>query len=203
MQIRPLDASDPAAMADWHATFHAAHVFGQDYPSPWMLEEMRAEFLGSRAGERIEPFGGYVDGGLRRAPGFVELPQMDNLHIARVEVATHPEHRGRGLRLRDARPPHRRGVAQGRNTLNADAVWAYDGPADGAGTPNADFLTRRGFAFSLGDVKRVLDAARGRRAAGAAGRRGRRRTTRATRCGTSRARCPRTSSTRSGTWSGR
>ena len=48
-------------------------------------------------------------------------------------------------------------VAHGRSTLNADAAWAYDAPGDGAGTPNADFLTRHGFAFSLGDVKRVLD----------------------------------------------
>ena len=156
MEIRPLDASDPAAMADWHASFHAAHVFGQDYPSPWMLEEMRAEFLGDRAGERMEPFGGYVEGGCV-CTGLVELPQMDNLHIARVEVATHPGHRGRGYASAMLDHLTAVAVAQGRNTLTADAVWAYDGPADGAGTPNADFLTRRGFAFSLGDVKRVLE----------------------------------------------
>ncbi len=82
---------------------------------------------------------------------------MDNLHLARVEVATHPGHRGRGYASAMLDHLTAVAVAQGRNTLNADAVWAYDGPADGAGTPNADFLTRRGFAFSLGDVKRVLE----------------------------------------------
>jgi GNAT superfamily N-acetyltransferase len=95
VQIRPLDAADPAAMAAWHASYHAAHVFGQDYPSPWMLEEMRAEMLGDRTGERMEPYGLYVDG-LCVSTGFLELPMMDNRHLARVEVATHPDHRGRG-----------------------------------------------------------------------------------------------------------
>jgi GNAT superfamily N-acetyltransferase len=156
MEIRPLDASDPAAMADWHASFLAAHVHGQAYPSPWMLEEMRAEFLGDRTGERMEPFGVHVDGACV-ATGFVELPQLDNLHIARVEVATHPDHRGRGYASALLDHLTAVAVAQGRSTLNADAVWAYDGPTDGVGTPNADFLTRRGFAFSLGNVKRVLD----------------------------------------------
>jgi ribosomal protein S18 acetylase RimI-like enzyme len=82
-------------MAAWHATYHAAHVFGQQHPSPWMLEEMRAEFLGERAGERVEPFGGYVDGACV-ATGTLELPQMDNLHIGQVDVAVHPDHRRRG-----------------------------------------------------------------------------------------------------------
>ena len=156
MQIRPLDASDPAAMAAWHATHHAAHVFGLQHPSPWMLEEMRAEFLGERAGERVEPFGGYVDG-VCVATGTLELPQMDNLHIGYVDVAVHPDHRRRGhgsamlAHLTDV------AVAQGRDTLNADALWDFDAPADGVGTTNADFLTAHGFVLGLVDVKRALD----------------------------------------------
>jgi GNAT superfamily N-acetyltransferase len=156
MQIRPLDASDPAAMAAWHATYHAAHVFGQQHPSPRMLEEMRAEFLGERAGERIEPFGGYVDGACV-ATGTLELPQMDNLHIGHVDVAVHPDHRRRGHGSAMLAHLTDRAVDQGRNTLNADALWDHDAPADGAGTPNAGFLTAHGFVLSLGDVKRALD----------------------------------------------
>jgi GNAT superfamily N-acetyltransferase len=156
LQIRRLDATDPDAMAAWHATYHAAYVLGQDHASPWMLEEMRADFLGERAGERIEPFGGYVD----ERPvvtGVIELPQMDNRHIASVDVAVHPEFRRRGAGT--AMLEHLTGVARanGRTTLNADAVWAYDARADGAGEGNADFLTRHGFVFSLGDAKRALD----------------------------------------------
>ena len=66
------------------------------------------------------------------------------------------------------------------------------------GTPNADFLTRHGFAFALGDVKRALDlpvddALLERLAAEAAPHHAR------YRLRTSPARCPRTSSTRSAT----
>ena len=156
MQIRPLDAADPAAMAAWHASYHAAHVFGQDYPSPWMLEEMRAEMLGDRTGERMEPYGLYVDG-LCVSTGFLELPMMDNRHLARVEVATHPDHRGRGYASALLEHLTALAVSHGRSTLNADAAWPVGGRPDGVGTPNADFLTRHGFSFSLGDVKRALD----------------------------------------------
>ncbi len=156
MEIRPLDARDPAEMAAWHATYHAAHVFGLAHPSPWMLEEMRAEFLGERTGERAEPFAGYVDGRLVTA-GLVELPQLDNLTVARVDVATHPQarRRGHGSAMLD----HLTTVAvgQGRVLLNAEAAWDHDAAVDGAGTPGAEFLTRHGFALSLGDVKRILD----------------------------------------------
>ena len=60
---------------------------------------------------------------------------MDNRHIALVDVATHPDHRRRGHG--SAMLEHLTAVARahGRTTLNADAVWAYDEPADGAGTP--------------------------------------------------------------------
>jgi GNAT superfamily N-acetyltransferase len=82
---------------------------------------------------------------------------MDNRHIGYVDVAVHSDHRRQGHG--SAMLAHLTDVAvdQGRNTLNADAVWAYDAPADGAGTANADFLTAHGFVFGLGDVKRALD----------------------------------------------
>ncbi len=156
MEIRPLDASDPAEMAAWHATYHAAHVFGLTHPSPWMLEEMRAEFLGERTGERTEPFAGYGDGRLVTA-GLVELPQLDNLTVARVDVATHPQARRRGHGTAMLEHLTTVAVRQGRGLLNAEAAWDHDAAPDGAGTPGAEFLTRHGFAFSLGDVKRILD----------------------------------------------
>lgn len=156
MEIRRLDPTDPDAMAAWHATHHAAHVFGQDHPTPWMLEEVRASFVGESAGERIEPFSGYVDGRLV-ATGLVELPQMDNLHLAHLDVATHPAHRRRGYGSAMLEHLATVATANGRGTLSADAAWGYDAPADGAGQANADFLTHRGFVCLLGDVKRAMD----------------------------------------------
>jgi GNAT superfamily N-acetyltransferase len=156
MQVRRLDATDPEALDAWHATYHAAQLFGQDYPSPWAVQEVRAQLLGERPGERVEAFSGYVDG-RPVVTGFIEMPQMDNRNLAYVEVNTHPEHRrlGHGSRMLE----HLTAVAlaNGRTTLTADGSWPYDRPADGAGEPTAEFLSHHGFTFSLGDVKRALD----------------------------------------------
>jgi GNAT superfamily N-acetyltransferase len=156
LEIRPLDAADPQQMAAFHATYHAAHVFGRTYSTPWMLEEMRADFLGQRTGERGQGYSGYVDGQVVTV-GMVWLPLKDNLHLANVEVLTHPAHRNRGHGA--AMLAHVTDVArsEGRHVLSTEAATPYDGPADGAGHPNADFLTRRGFRFGLSDVMRVLD----------------------------------------------
>jgi GNAT superfamily N-acetyltransferase len=155
MEIRPLDASDPEAMRAWHALHTEAHAFGLEHPSPWMLEEMRAEFLADRVGRRIAPFSGYVDGRLV-VTGVLELPLLDNVNHADVDVATPPDLRRRGYG--SAMLEHLTSCAAGlgRDTLDAAASWRYDAPADGSGTPNADFLTSHGFTFSLGDVKRAL-----------------------------------------------
>lgn len=156
MEIRPLDARDPVAMAAWHATYDEAHVFGQDYPTPWLLEEMRAEFLGERIAQRTEPYTGYV-GGEPVVVGILELPLLDNLDVANLDVATRPGDRRRGHGSAMLEHLVARSLEHGRHTLLVEASFGYDAPADGAGTPDADFLMHRGFAFSLGDVKRVLD----------------------------------------------
>ena len=54
--IRPLDPSDPEALVAWHATYLAADTHERQHPTPWMLEEMRADFLGSRTGEEFLEF---------------------------------------------------------------------------------------------------------------------------------------------------
>ena len=156
IDIRPLDAADPEAMAAFHATYHAADVFGRAYSSPWTLEEMRADLLVERSGSRALGFSGYVDGQVVTV-GTLELPLKDNLHRGDVDVHTHPDHRNRGYG--SAMLDHLVGVAraEGRRVLTSEASTPYDGPADGAGHPNADFLTKRGFSFALGDVMRVLD----------------------------------------------
>jgi GNAT superfamily N-acetyltransferase len=156
MQIRRLDPTDPEALAAWHATYHAAQVVGLDYPSPFELEEMRAQLLDDGPGETMEAFGGYVDG-CPVVTGIVELPQMDNQHLAYVEVETHPGHRRLGYGSAMLEHLTDVALANGRSTLMTEASWRYEAPGDGAGEPNADFLTSNGFTFSLGDVKRALD----------------------------------------------
>jgi GNAT superfamily N-acetyltransferase len=156
LDIVPLDAADPAQMAAWHGSYHEAQVFGCPYPMSWMLEEMRAQLLADVPGERMLGFAGYADGQLVTT-GTLTLPLMDNQHLAFLEVTTRPEHRNRGHgsamleRLTVLAGQH------GRRTLTAEASTPYDGPADGSGHPNADFLLHRGFTCALGDVLRVLD----------------------------------------------
>lgn len=156
LEVRPLDATDPAALAAWHATYLAAETFGRDHPVPWMREEMRADFLGQRTGERLLPFGGYV-GEEVVSCGLAVLPLQDNRTIARINAWTHPDLRGRGHGA--TMLEHLTGVAReaGRDTLLTEVALPYDAPADGGGHPDALFLTRRGFEFDLGDVMRVMD----------------------------------------------
>jgi GNAT superfamily N-acetyltransferase len=156
LDIVPLDAADPAAMAAWHTAYHAADVHRREYSSPWMLEEVRADLLGARTGDGFLAFSGLA-GGAVVGTGLLRLPLKDNLHLATAQVHTHPEHRRRGHGT--AMLEHLAGVARahGRRTLLAEAATPYAGQADGSGHPNADFLLHRGFTTALGEVMRVLD----------------------------------------------
>jgi GNAT superfamily N-acetyltransferase len=155
--LRPLDSSDPEALAAWHATYLAAETHERRHPTPWMLEEMRADFLGSRTGEEFLPFGRYDDDGRVVACSLLVLPLKDNLHVAWGSAWTHPDHRRQGHG--SAMLEHLAEVARerGRSTLTTEVAVPYESPEDGAGHPDADFVLRRGFALDLSNVVRVLD----------------------------------------------
>lgn len=155
-EITRLAPSDPVAMRAWHDCYYASHMHGREIGAPWMLEEMRAQFLADSPGEKLLAYSGTVDGTVVAAAS-VLLPLKDNLHLAWVETHTHPGHRNRGHG--SAMLEHLTAVARdhGRRTLNAEATYPYDGPPDGAGHPYVDFLLHRGFTLGIGDVMRVLD----------------------------------------------
>jgi GNAT superfamily N-acetyltransferase len=156
MEIRPLDASDPGAMAAWYAAYHAADTHGREHPTPWTLEEWRANFTGERPGEDRVPVALHVDGEVV-ACGLVELPLQDNLDLAWGSAWTHPAHRGRGHGT--AVLDHLLDVARdrGRTTFTTEVFVPYDSPEDGAGHPDADWALRRGFVLDISNVVRVLD----------------------------------------------
>ena len=156
LTIRRLDAANAEDMRRWHAVYAAAHRHGLQHSTTWQLEEARAKFLGAQVGERVLAFAGWV-GDEVVVTGVLELPRMDNLDTARLDVATHPDHRRRGRGTAMLEHLTALAVEHGRSTLQSDVSWDYDAPAGGAGVPGVELLTRHGFTFSLGDVKRVLD----------------------------------------------
>lgn len=155
-EISPLDPTDAEELAAWHATYLAADLHGRVHPTPWMLEEMRADLVGRRTGERFLAFAGRA-GDAIVCCGLVVLPLKENLHVAWAGVWTHPEHRGRGHGTAMARHVEQVARDHARSTLTVEVFVPYDAPVDGTGHPDVDFATGRGFALDLSNVVRVLD----------------------------------------------
>jgi len=158
MPVRPLDATDPAAMAAWHAAYLAADTHGRAHPTPWALEEMRADLTGDRTGERTLAFAlseAGVEGPV--ACGIVELPMKENLTTSYGHVLVPPDQRGRGYGA--AMLDHVLEVARehGRARMVSAVHTPYDGPADGSGHPDREWAARRGFELDISNVVRVLD----------------------------------------------
>ena len=155
-QIVPLDPFNDAALAAWHATYFTSTTHQREFSTPWMLEEMRAELRSDNPGNKQLAWSGLVDGAVVTT-GSMFLPLRDNLKQAWIDVHTHPDRRreGHGSAMLEHLVDEARG--RGRSIIATEASYPYDGPADGAGQQNVDFLLRRGFTFGLGDVQRALD----------------------------------------------
>lgn len=157
MRIEQINPRNRPALAAWHATVVAGDGFGrQELATPWRLEEVVAN-LAAQGDEFKGVYAGIDDQNRVVVAGEIVVPLLHTPDQAEVRVYTHPEHRCRGFGSKML--AHLEVVARGhgRTVLNAETTWPYDAPADGSGTPNADFLTRRGFTFGLGDVAQLLD----------------------------------------------
>jgi GNAT superfamily N-acetyltransferase len=155
MQIRAVDPSDTAALTAFHQAFREASAHGLDHATPRELGELAAQLRATPVGERFCAVAGY-DGERVVATGLLELPLMDNLSTAQVEVTARPGDRrqGHGSRVLD----HLVELAaqEGRTVLQTEVSWNHTDAPDGRGTPGADFARRHGFELSLVDVKRGL-----------------------------------------------
>jgi GNAT superfamily N-acetyltransferase len=157
MDIEQINPLNRAALAAWHATVVAADVHGrEETATPWKLPEVEAELAEQTDVTRLV-FAGIEDGRTVVAAGQVGMTLTHSTAQAGVQVFVHPDHRrqGHGTRMMAHLVEVARG--HGRTVLNSEASWPYDAPADGAGTPGADFLVANGFAFGIGDVMRSLD----------------------------------------------
>jgi GNAT superfamily N-acetyltransferase len=134
----------------WHAVQAAA--FPRDFvglPAD-PVEEVLARFVSDdHRFERLL----VVDEGVDVVAATLELPLLDNLDEAQVEITVHPDHRGRGhgTAAFDALVVRCREL--GRTRLMAQVPGRLDGtPSAGQG-----FAARLGFVDKLADVRRVLD----------------------------------------------
>ncbi|QIX25793.1 GNAT family N-acetyltransferase [Nocardioides sp. JQ2195] len=157
MTITEIDPFDDAAFDAWHATYAAAEQHGRgEWSSDWLLEESRAAKQARLPSHEVHVFA-LVEAGEAVAVAELELPLLDNPELAWGKVHTHPRHRRRGHGGALLAHLEERAARAGRTRFVTETAYPWDAPADGAGHPDADFLTRRGFVFGIGDVQRVLD----------------------------------------------
>lgn len=157
MDIVRVDPFDSVAFDAWHATQLAADRFGrEEHATPWQLEESRADKQARLSSRETAVYSLVVDGTVVTAAE-LWLPLLDNLDLAEVVIHTHPEHRRRGHATRML--AHLEDVvrAGGRTKLLTESAYPYTAPVDGTGHPGPSFLVARGFAFGLGDVKRIVE----------------------------------------------
>ena len=86
----------------------------------------------------------------------MQLPLLDNLSAAEIEVSVLPEHRRRGYGSELLGLCERIAKEHGRTRFDAMTAWPYDGPPDGAGTSGVEFGKVHGYVFGLGDVQREV-----------------------------------------------
>jgi GNAT superfamily N-acetyltransferase len=156
VEIIAVDPLDPEQVHAWHAVHLRSQTEGRAYATPWREAEVAVELRNPGRRRRLLGFTGLVDG-VVVASGAVSLPQLDNLNTAVVMVDVDPPARRRGYGAAMLAHLEELAAADGRTLLNCDTFYPYDAPPDGAGHPNADFATRHGYVFGLGDVHRRLE----------------------------------------------
>ena len=156
MEIIEVDPQDQQRVRDWHAVYQRSQSHERAFANPWQLGEVEVELRNPGRRRRLVGFAGVVDGTVVTS-GAISLPQLDNRDTAVVTVDTDPALRRRGHGGEMLAHLEAYGADHGRTMFNAETFYPYDGPADGHGHDNADFLTHRGFVFGLGDVHRWLE----------------------------------------------
>jgi GNAT superfamily N-acetyltransferase len=155
-RLEVVDPFDDRALAAWHAVYDAADRHGRPYATPYHLPELRAAFRTPNPGLTYEVWAARV-GDEVVSSAYLELPLLDNTTQADLTLGTHPDHRRRGHASALLDRLLARVAERGRSVVVTRVAYPYEAPVDGAGHPDVEFATRRGFTFDLGDVQRVLD----------------------------------------------
>ena len=156
LQIDEVDPFDDDALATWLDVTNTVDRFERgDAATAWTFEELKVGAREPNKNRKTVRLNGAVDG-VVVATGQVELPLLDNLTAAEVDVAVLPEHRrqGHGTDLLAAVEQIAR--EHQRSRFDAMTAWRYDGPPDGTGTSGVEFAKSHGYVFGLGDVQREV-----------------------------------------------
>lgn len=157
--IIPLDLHNAAALADFDRVYLAASCAGRPFATPWPLPERLSVWL---APSTIQRFEGWlaVDDGEVAGVAEIELPLLDNTHLADVGIYVLPERRrqGNGSALADRvlarlREEQRRIV----QVFVSGSQGAPDGTRSATPSPGEAFATSYGLTKRLVDVHRVLE----------------------------------------------
>jgi GNAT superfamily N-acetyltransferase len=156
LEIARLDPFDPAAFDAWHAAYLAAEQAGADgVTAPLMLEEVRAQLQDRGTRRWNGGWTGTVNGRVVVA-GRLGMPLLDNRDRADLSVHVVPDERRRGFGTVMLRRLEQEARERGRTLLKGETSWPYAAGSDGTGQAGREFLRRFGYAFALGDVKRIL-----------------------------------------------
>ncbi len=156
LEIKEVDAFDDDALGQWLDTVNAVDLNERgDASTPWTFAELVVGAREPSKSWKTVRLIGSVDG-VVVAAGQVQLPLLDNLSSAEVEVSVLPEHRRRGYGSDLLGECELIAKDQGRTRFDAMTAWPYDGPPDGAGTSGVEFGKMHGYVFGLGDVQREV-----------------------------------------------
>ncbi|MEJ7757694.1 MAG: GNAT family N-acetyltransferase [Nocardioidaceae bacterium] len=153
VQVQPLDVHDDQALQDYQQVSAEAESCGREYPTEWQLSEMTATLRRENTGVELEPFAAVADGRIVGA-GLLEIPSMDNPHLAILEVVVAPPVRGQGIGSALVDYAVRRTTELGRRSVVAEVNVPLH--ADEA-HPYSRFAARHGFTRRLVELHQVMD----------------------------------------------
>jgi GNAT superfamily N-acetyltransferase len=157
VRIRELDPRDESAYDRFYAVYAAAESLGRPDATTYSRDEVRARLLSSGSTIRRRAFLGRV-GDAVVAVGALELPLLDNTHLAELAVHVHPDQRRRGCGRAMAAHLRAEARAEGRRLASA---WVHGGVLDSDGrlverSAGSYFCSAVGLQERNVDVHRIL-----------------------------------------------